>query len=325
MNSTHKVEVVPVQLMPHPNADTLSIVRIFDSYVTVVKTEQWQGVDRGAFIPPDSVVPDQPVFSFLNGSFRIKARKYRGIVSQGLLHPAPEGSQIGDDVAEQLGIIHYEPPISFRMGDAEVDPPIPGYTYDLDTWFRYSSLLPEGTDVEVTEKIHGTNFRATFQDGKMHVGSRSHYRKESAENLYWMAVKANPWIEKACKLHPGLVFYGEVFGWVQKLRYGAKPSTPPMLRIFDIWNLDRFVSVTERHSIMKEVGTLEETTPPILYLGPYEKSKIETLINGPSMIPSAQHHREGIVIKPLNEMWCPEIGRLVLKAVSPIYLEKSEE
>ena len=36
--STHRVEIVPVNLEPHPNADTLSIVRVFDGYTCVVRT-----------------------------------------------------------------------------------------------------------------------------------------------------------------------------------------------------------------------------------------------------------------------------------------------
>ena len=114
--STHKVEVVPVELELHPNADTLSIVKVF-GYTAVVKTEQWKDHRVGAYIPPDSVVPDSPEYAFLNGHFRIKARRYGGVMSQGLLMPVPLGDfQVGDDVAEVMGVTHYVPPEEMETG-----------------------------------------------------------------------------------------------------------------------------------------------------------------------------------------------------------------
>ena len=40
MKSTHRVEVVPVLLTPHPNADSLSVVQVF-GYSVCVKTADW--------------------------------------------------------------------------------------------------------------------------------------------------------------------------------------------------------------------------------------------------------------------------------------------
>lgn len=287
-NSTHRVEVVPVTLEKHPNADTLSIVRVFDYYTAIVRTEDWEGKTIGAYIPPDSIVPDTPQYSFLNGSLRIRARKMRGFQSQGLLMPAPEGSKIGDDVAELLNIKHYEPPINFGMGDAEADPPVAGEKYDIDSWFRYGKLIPPGTDVEITEKIHGTNFRATYQDGRLRIGSKSQYLKQSDSCLYWQAVKHNPWIEDIALANPGMVFYGEVFGWVQNLRYGAMKNTPHKLRIFDVYHAGRYLNADDRYKVLRMscgfvngkfvhspgIDVFEPARPqgehaPILYRGPY--------------------------------------------------------
>lgn len=109
--STHKVEVVPIKLHSHPNADSLSIVYPFgeDGYTVVVRTEDWKDKELGAYIPPDNIVPDTPEYKFLDGHRRIKVKRFRGILSQGLMVPAPEGSKLGDDVAEQLGVTHYNP------------------------------------------------------------------------------------------------------------------------------------------------------------------------------------------------------------------------
>jgi hypothetical protein len=165
--STHRVEVVPVVLEKHPDADTLSVVRVF-GYTVCVRTADWEGRTVGAYIPPDSVVPDTPEYAFLGENRRIKVRRLRGVVSMGLLVPAPEGAKIGDDVAERLGIGHYEPPLSFKTG-GDVEEAPAGYrpVYDVDTWYRYKQLLRPGEEVRVTEKIHGASGRWVFQDGRM--------------------------------------------------------------------------------------------------------------------------------------------------------------
>lgn len=345
-NSTHRVEIVPIHLEKHPNADTLSIVRIFDHYTAVVRTADWQDKTIGAYIPPDSIVPDTPEYTFLNGSTRIRAKKFRGVQSQGLLMPAPEGAQVGEDVAELMGIKHYEPPIEFNMGDAEIDPPVPGEHYDIDSWFRYGKLIPDGTEVELTEKIHGSNFRVTYQEGRLWVGSRNNYRKQSDSSLYWQAVKFNPWIAEIAEANPGMVIYAEVFGWVQNLHYGASKNTPHMLRVFDIFHAGRYLDAVERYKTLRlsvhDYGTapwyggplspgIDTVEPPracglhvpVLYRGPYSDDVVLEHMAGPSTISGANHYREGVVIKPTKEMWCPEIGRLVLKAVSPEYLQKN--
>lgn len=66
-NSTHRVEVVPVVLTPHPNADTLSIIRLLDGYQVVGKTEAWADKTIAAYVPPDSLVPlDRPEFAWFD-------------------------------------------------------------------------------------------------------------------------------------------------------------------------------------------------------------------------------------------------------------------
>ncbi len=80
--STHKVEVVPVVLEKHPNADNLSIIRVH-GFTVVGNTEAWKNVTKAAYIPSDSLVKvARPEFSFLasqakDGLYRVKAKKLR--------------------------------------------------------------------------------------------------------------------------------------------------------------------------------------------------------------------------------------------------------
>lgn len=195
-NSTHKVEVVPVVLEPHPAADRLSVVRVW-GYTCVVATDQWQGVPLGAYLPPDSVVDTtRPEFAFLakdakaDGLYRVRGKKIRGVLSFGLLVPAAPGKAVGDDVTAELGVTHYEPPVAgasgqnpfggaFAGGETAGPPPVPSVKYDLEAGRKYAKeLFRAGEPVVVTEKIHGASGRYCFADGRMHCGSRNEWKKE---------------------------------------------------------------------------------------------------------------------------------------------------
>lgn len=193
INSGHRVEVVPVELRKHPNADSLSVVPIY-GYTYVARTADWTGVTRGAWIPPDNTVDvRRPEFAFLaetakDGRARIKARKLRGIVSYGLMVPVPDDTPLGEDWREKLGVEHYNPPEPgsagsprdkfFVGGEVAPAPVVYSPKYDVDSLLRYHHLFEEGEPTIVSEKIDGANARYVFHDGKMHCGSRTEWKKE---------------------------------------------------------------------------------------------------------------------------------------------------
>lgn len=317
--SKFEVVVVPVELEKHPNADSLSIVKVFDGYNCCVRTEDWIGIDKAAYIPPDSIVPNIPEFSFLDGHLKIKARKLRGIESFGLLFPAPSGSNIGDDVAEILGIVHYEPEMNalLKQGEMSTWPPYPGKDYDMESWQKYRNEFIDGEDVIITEKLHGTNARFTFQDNTLWCGSH-HTWKKPGDNLYFDAAnKFAPWVKELCQVNPGAIFFGEIYGAVQKgFNYGRSQSDPYQLRIFDIFKENNFLD----YDVVKDIA--EEYLVPIVYRGPYSHEVVTEHTNGKSLVLGASHIREGVVIKPTKEKFSGRLhGRLILKSVSIDYLE----
>lgn len=193
--STHKVEIVPVELTPHSGADLLSIVPVF-GYTYVARTEDWVGVKRAAYIPPDSIVDaSRPEFAFLAPTakgldlkVRIKAKKLRGVVSFGLMVPVPDDTPLGDDWAERLGVEHYEPPLAGESkskgkgpilgGDVAPAPLVYAPKYDLDAFRRYHKLFTPGEPVVVTEKLDGANARFVCSGDQMHCGSRERWTRE---------------------------------------------------------------------------------------------------------------------------------------------------
>jgi len=172
--STHKVEVVKIKkILDHPNADKMKIVKIW-GFTCCVGLNQFKEGDLVAYLQPDSIVPPTKEYVFLNKGEslddfperrrRITVKKLRGVISQGLLMPAPEGSKEGDDVAEIMNITHYEPaPFSKGKGGGKInsgeqDKTPEGYYphYDVDNFNRYMNVFEE-IDCEIIchEKIHG--------------------------------------------------------------------------------------------------------------------------------------------------------------------------
>lgn len=184
----HRVEVVKVkEVLPHPAADRLEIINAFD-YPTIVKKGDFRPGDLGAFVPVDSVVPFTPYWEFVHGAKddtrhrRVKAKKLRGIYSEGILVPLEDfglnrdgNISVGENIAEVLHITKYEPPQPKSYGSTQTAgtpgiknvqvPGFPRYT-DLENIRRWPDVLAAGEEVVVHEKLHGANFRCGWAQVK---------------------------------------------------------------------------------------------------------------------------------------------------------------
>ncbi|MEK6878207.1 MAG: RNA ligase family protein [Nanoarchaeota archaeon] len=329
--STHKVEIVPILLEKHPNADALSLVKIYGGgYTVVVNTDDWKDKTLGAYLCPDSFVDTKrPEFSFLGDHPRITVRKFRGIYSQGLLVPAPEGSKIGDDVSDLLGVTRYEPEVQITSRGEATKPP-EGFrpNYDVDAWNKYKYLLTFGEFVVITEKIHGCSAKYTYVDGKMYCGSKGEWKREEENNLWWKCLNQNPWIKDFCIENPGLTLYGEIYGPVQSLKYGRNGNNIGFAG-FDIFDVikSRFLSWVEIWEVLgKDFRNVSlDRWVPILYNGPYSEKKVLEFVDGPSTVSGADNIREGCVVQTIEDRYSNELGgRVKLKIVSNIYLSQNK-
>lgn len=159
-----KAQVVEFDLLPHPNADILSIAKIRNKeWQCVVKTSDMVGKSIGIYIPIDALVPtSKPEFSFLadksksDGTARIKTIRLRQKISQGLLINAPEGSVVGDDFTEALGVTRWEPAIPAMLAGDMVREPgnFQKYT-SIENYKNFPNVFTENDDVVITEKCHG--------------------------------------------------------------------------------------------------------------------------------------------------------------------------
>lgn len=343
VKSTHRAEVFRIsEIFPHPNADRLEVIHFF-GYSCAVRKDDFQPGDLAVYIPPDSLVPvARPEFEWLadkaygeahrySGFARIRAQRLRGHISQGLIIPAPSFLKEGDDAAPLLGIKHYDPPEDGSFpgvslaADSEPGPKAHiVQVYDLENFYRYNDIFIEGENVIVTEKIHGANFRCFFDGDRFWVGSRRQWKKNVEGSIWWTAFNQCPYLAEVCKLNPNVIFYGELYGWVQDLRYGHAENEVS-LAFFDAAMKGQLASVVERE--LNIVGWISLPLAPLIYAGPFKSELVDQWANGQTLVqcPNGRSNiREGCVIEPREGRWDSRIGRVKLKAVSADYLARAK-
>lgn len=357
--SLHVVPVVSVHLEKHPNADALSIVKV-KGFTVVTRTDGWTEGQLAAYLPPDSVVDTRrPEFAFLEDKDRIKVRKFRGVYSEGLLVPAPAGAKVGDDVAEQMGVTHYEPTIKHSKGGGvtggDTAPAPEGFRpgYDIENIKHYPDIFLPNEQVVMTEKIHGACARFAFVGGEYHAGSRREWKREygrkrvpsfwasvakrftghypewgwkwledaGRKNTWWQALDNTEGLWELLLDNDCLTAYGEIYGPVQHLTYG----TPNQVKfaLFDLWNTteQRWLNWEKLEKFASDYGV---PAVPKLYSGPFNLDLARKLAEENSSIPGADHEREGVVIRPLIERQDHSVGgRVQLKLIGNRYLERS--
>ncbi len=105
--------------------------------------------------------------------------------------------------------------------------------YDVEVLKNYSGVLVDGEPVLVTEKIHGSNARYVFLDGKMHAGSRTLWKSPKSSCIWRKALVQNTWIEQWCRDNEGYALYGEVVPTQRGFNYGCKEGEIKFF-VFDI-------------------------------------------------------------------------------------------
>lgn len=317
MSERSQVRVVRIQeIQSHPNADRLEIIPL-DGYNVVVQKDLWKVGDLAAYVPEDFVVPQTDLFAFLGEKRIIKAQKLRGILSVGILVKAPENSNEGDDVTVLLGCEKYEPiPTQKLTGGQPISIPFVDVKFtDIENVRKYHRLLEPDEPVVITEKIHGSLLRVRFYDNQLFVGSKNEW-KEEGSNAYWNAVNKYQLLQKL-ENFPNYIFYGEVYGWVQDLRYGHMPGQVD-LTLFDVYDTLNW-RWCDYSTLVELASQLEVPTVPLLYRGNWQGLQHHaSLGSGESLL--GGNIKEGFVVRPEIERWNEEIGRLILKYHSDDYL-----
>jgi len=330
--STHSVNVIEVtEILPHGNAERLEIVPV-GGWQAIVAKGQFAPGDRAIYIEPDYTVPvARPEFSFLakhgRERHRLKAIRLRGVLSYGLLIPVPDelkDRDVGADVMVDLDIQRYEPPEHGGSGPRVLGadalpldqwPQVSPSKFDVESLQKYRHVIEVGEPVLVTEKIHGANARFVWHNDQFYIGSRSRWLKPDADSSWKRAVDFDPRIEAWCKDHPEHLLYGEIYGSVQSLKYGAEPGAIHFAA-FAVNYGGEWIDT----GALLEAPVEKLATVPLLYFGPYTPDVL-ALAEEDSSIGGSGHMREGIVIVPQHERFDRGIGRVIVKHISNRYWE----
>lgn len=376
--STFRVPITKIlDVKKHPNADKLDIVKVY-GFEIITQKDQYKVDDIVLFIPPDSILP-QNIENILFGpdskiklnKHRVKQIKIRGSYSQGMV-ANPKDIEIGlgiyldndlerytasleNDYSEKLGITKYEPPLpDYQSNQPKVkkernkqyeNPYFHKYN-GLENIKWYPDLFTDGELVSITEKLHGTSFRAgyvpytansllkrilkffklspkyEFVWGSNNVQLQEKYKDWTGyyeEDVYTKIVKQ---YDLKNRLKDSEVIYGEIIGdKIQKnYTYGCKEGEHKLV-LFDVKiqtkDASDYLNVDDFQAFCKERGF---EYVPELYRGPFNLMKAKELTIGDSVYCASQKVREGVVIKSLVETTC-SIGKKALKLISEKYLE----
>lgn len=325
--------VVPLNRVPHPNADSLQIVHVKEPFEAsvIIRTQDWEGEDKAVWILPDSITgSSESDFGWYGLNKKTKAIKLRGLISYGFFVKAKPHHQIGDEVSAEYGVTKYEEPIkSMTGGDPERD--VPGtvkYT-DIENSnnSKFQDAFEAGDQVVILEKLDGSNCRYVVIDGELHCGSHHRWVKSTVtrpegvvENStnWWKMAKKYALAEKLAK-YPNLMFVGEAFGnRVNLLKYFDKGLIE--LAFYDIFNVaeGRYLDWDAAVAIFNE---LELPVSPVLYRGPFvDFDTHKKLADQPTQVPNATGIMEGWVVKTVMERFSDKLGRSILKYKTPEYL-----
>lgn len=252
----------------------------------------------------------------------------------------------GDNVAEFLGITKYEPPIPSTMGGEVFHHSSTILEkYDVEPIQKYMNKLVENEEVVFETKVHGTNCRWMFSHdetndetfGENHnvfisskgLGDKSLCFKNNENNInnvYCKAFLDNNIEEKVVnsnlyKNGNDIQVCAEIYGsGIQDLTYGMENGKFTYI-VFDVYvgkpHQGHYLNYDELKAFCEECDL---KMVDVLYRGPFTMDKVKEFTDGYDTIgTNPKQIREGIVIKPLNERWDNEIGRVMVKSVSETY------
>lgn len=316
---------IVTELRAHPDADRLELAKVNDlDYQMVVGKGEFVTGDRVLYLPLDAVLPDGLRDMIGLKKNRVKTIKLRGEISQGVLVPIVSllsHFKIGTDLAPVLGITKYDAEDHASLGEGtRTTLPAGVSVYDIENAERFKAHAAEllaGGHV-VTEKLEGTNFCAVLDEqNEYFVCSRKH--TVDGDTIYNRVAEAygiRSVLATIKELYKAshVSIHGEIIGPRVQGNYYDRPKLE--LYVFDIKVDHKWLDWLPFAATM---GACAYHIPLVPVLPSYDPQ------NGGKSLLAPDKLREGVVIRPVNERYDHQLGRLILKFKNPEYLlhEKS--
>lgn len=107
---------------------------------------------------------------------------------------------------------------------------------------------------------------------------------------------------------------------MQSLTYGTKPGEVRFAALDILKPSGEWVAADD---FRNACGVFRVPLVPLICICDFNFEELCKLAEGKSLIPGADHVREGIVVRPMVERYHQNIGRVVLKIVGAGYLENA--
>lgn len=337
-------------ITPIPDADNIETIHVLGWTVVCKKGIHHIG-ESIIYFEIDSFLPIQPEYEFLRDSsykvhpslgegFRLKTRKMRKQLSQGLVISLPEEFKDfpeGTDVTDLMGIQKYETELPVRTADVKGS--FPFFIYKTDQERIQNLYSPQfiedvqGMEFETTEKLDGTSATFFFNEEQVGVCSRNLELKLDQENNKYVNIFKQLKMEEAFRGYSrNIAIQGEIIGPKIQGNYYNYPMET--FYVFDIYLIDeqRYATSKERLeilSIFEHTYGCKLLHVPILgivTISPEETvSSLLEKAEGKSLINSSKE-REGVVYKSttLFSSWCYKSNTLSFKAISNKFLLKDK-
>lgn len=240
-----------VEVLPHGNADKLDLVKVL-GFQCVTQKGLYKKDDVIVYIQPDSILPEEEWAESYRvyAPNRIRCIKLRGEFSEGIIvDPAnlPQLQKIdcviGTDVADILGVKHYEPPMPQDLSAKGLLPYGIGKT-DEERWENIVDSLPFGERVDISLKIDGQSCSFYSKvDGTFGVLGRTLEYKPELHNNYtrhnhnWQIdQKLAQFVQKHQK---SICIRGESYGQgIQKNENNPHSKLPLSWAMFSVYLID---------------------------------------------------------------------------------------
>lgn len=322
---------------PIEGADKIEVA-VFGGWEVVVNKGLYQSNDLVVFCEIDSWVPNSIApfltpegkepreYKGIKGE-RLRTKKLRGVISQGLVLPIESLSNVesmlieGLDVSLPLGIQKWEPPEEFRRADAKGTFPsfirktdqerIQNIRKDIEDSYQYGKFF------EITEKLDGSSMTVFYLDGQVGVCSRNLELKEDCENTFWKTAMYSGAIDSLITNAKNLALQGELIGpGIQGNSYGLREHEYHIYDVFDIDN-QKYLLPYEANLVVKGLGL--KYVPIVSEAQQLTTSDISDILKyaeGKSNL-NPKTEREGLVFKCSTEDFS-------FKAISNKWLLKNE-
>lgn len=273
MSKDATIEIIDV-VKNHPNADRLDLATIL-GFQCVTQKGLYKGGEKVVYIRPDAVLPIEKWTEEYRkySPKRIKAVKLRDEWSEGIIVPfeiLPNGDQLkdlepGTDVAELIGVTHYEPPAPNDI-QAKGGLPYGIPKTDEERWENYREhQLPYGQPVDIFLKNDGQScsFFYEINDDKFGILGRTLELHEIFENKYTAHINRYDLkfklIELAKNLKTSLCIRGESYGeGIQGMEINPHSKMKAGWAMFSVYliNERRYARKGDPHYFLNIAGQL---------------------------------------------------------------------